>query len=84
MDAKHCRGCRDDFYNHNDMGLNMGSGRPQCWSLANATREKRLLIHMDQRPPYDKKDARMLPTCYRAQRHVNVKPEALDDKGYWR
>jgi hypothetical protein len=78
MDKKYCRGCRDNFYNgNNDLGVK------ECWMLADAKRENRLLIPIDQRPPYTQ-PPQLLPTCYHAKGYVTVKPEALDSKGFWK
>jgi hypothetical protein len=77
-DVKHCDGCHNDFYNgHNDIGVK------QCWALKDATLEPRLLINVEQAPPYRQKPT-LRPTCYKAQRYVTVKPEALDKDGYWK
>jgi len=78
MTKAHCAGCYNDEYNR---GL---GGAKECWSFASAKIEPRLLIHVDQCPPYDATRAKPTPTCYRKQRYASVKPEALDAKGYWR
>jgi hypothetical protein len=31
--TRDCAGCRNDFYNHNRIGLNEASGSPRCWSI---------------------------------------------------
>lgn len=79
MDAEHCIGCEDDFYN----GKNP-YGVEACWHRENAKREKRLLIPIDLRPPYLHIKAESLPTCYKKKRHMTIKPEALDSRGYWK
>lgn len=78
LDVKHCSGCKDDFYNgHNPHGVK------ECWMREKATLVARLLIHVDQPPPYKSKP-KQVPNCYRMDRHVTVKPEDLDANGFWR
>ena len=78
LDVKHCAGCEDDFYNgKNPMGIT------ECWMRTTATLVPRLLIHIDQAPPYSMKP-QQLPSCYRKKRYATVKPESLDSRGYWR
>jgi hypothetical protein len=81
---KDCVGCRDDFYNHNRMGLNESSGQPECWHLSSAVLVKARDVPINMPPPY--KTLRMVsrPSCYKASGYVRVKPEALDERGYWR
>lgn len=64
MDMKHCRGCYNDFYN---------TGTKQCWSFKDATLIFRKEVHVDQVPPWKQK-AKLLPSCYRKQRYVYVRP----------
>ena len=79
LDAKHCDGCRDDFYNgKNDIGV------AECWMRKDATLVTRLLIHVDQPPPYRDVKPQQVPSCYRRPRFSTVKPEALNLQGYWR
>lgn len=74
-----CAGCRDNFYNgNNEYGIT------ECWCLADATLEERLLIHRDLPPPYKGMPLKMVPTCYRKKDFVTVKPEAIDDRGFWK
>jgi hypothetical protein len=73
-----CVGCYNDDYNH---GL---GGAKECWSYESAVIIKRLAIPVDRSPPYDPKSAEPTMSCYRKQRWVYVKPEVLDDSGYWR
>lgn len=74
-----CSGCRDDFYNgHNPYGVK------QCWNFPKATVEKRLMIPVDLRPPYDLKSARWVLSCYHPERTCNVKPEAIGADGFWK
>jgi hypothetical protein len=69
MDRKHCRGCRNDFYN----GRQNFNGN-ECWSLKTAKIVWRKEVHIDQVPPWTQK-ARRLPDCYHAPRHVYVDPK---------
>lgn len=73
MDAKHCAGCRDDFYNHNRMGLNVDEGEPRCWSLRTAKLIMRKRVGINDRPPWDREPER-LPNCYRQKGFVFVEP----------
>lgn len=79
-DAKHCIGCRDDFYNgKNQIGVK------ECWMRKNATLVPRLIIHVDQPPPYLGIKERVVPDCFKMDRHVTVNAaHALDAKGYWK
>ena len=79
-----CEGCRNDFYNHNNMGLNMVDGKPQCWSLNDATMVRAMDIHIDQRPPYKGERLVSRPDCYKRQCFVRVKPEQLTREGFWK
>jgi hypothetical protein len=78
MDKQHCLGCEDDFYN----GKNQ-YGIVECWHLKDARLEPRLLIHIEQPPPYHQKPE-LRPICYHKKRFATVKPESLDAKGYWK
>lgn len=79
LDVKHCAGCQDDFYNgHNPYGIK------ECWMLKTAKLEPRVLIHIDQMPPYKNLKPKPMPTCYKAQRFVTVKPDAIGADGYWK
>jgi hypothetical protein len=79
IDTKNCSGCHNDFYNgHNDLGVK------KCWHAQDATMVTRLIIHVDQPPPYLNVKPRTVPSCYKAQRFATVKPESLDSKGYWK
>jgi hypothetical protein len=81
---KNCSGCRDDFYDHNRMGLNETSGQPQCWNLATAVIVKGRDVPVNMPPPYKTLPLVSRPSCYKAQGYVRVKPEALDERGFWR
>lgn len=73
-----CSGCRNDFYNdHNPLGVK------ECWSFKDAKLEKRILIHVDRVPPYKGEKPTLRPTCYKMDRYVTVKPEAIGKDGYW-
>lgn len=69
-----CRGCRDDFYNHTPMGLNMIDGKPQCWSWETATIVRKKFVHVDQRPPWNQ-EAETTLSCHRRWRYVAVRPD---------
>lgn len=73
-----CVGCRDNFYNgNNDLGVQ------ECWSFKDATMEKRIDIPVHQRPPYSKLTT-LRPSCYKRTGYVHVKPEVLDNNGFWK
>lgn len=79
-----CSGCRDNFYNHNNMGLNVVDGKPRCWSLADATMVRAMDIHIDQRPPYKGIPLTSRPSCYKRPRFVRVLPERITKDGFWK
>jgi hypothetical protein len=79
IDVKHCEGCENDFYN----GKNP-YGVKECWQRPDARLEPRLLIHVEQAPPYKNLKPQPTPTCYKMKRFVTVKPDAIDAAGYWR
>lgn len=81
---KDCSGCHDDFYNHTRCGANESSGKPQCWSLATATKVKAYDIPTNMPPPYKGMPLVSRPNCYKAKGYCRVKPEALRADGYWR
>lgn len=79
MDKKHCRGCRDDFYNSAVEG--------GCWCLKDAKLEWRIPVGMQESPPYKNKKAVKVPNCWYGSgpyRTLYVKKEALDSNGFWR
>jgi hypothetical protein len=79
LDVEHCSGCREDFYNDkNPLGVK------QCWMRKSAKLAPSVLIHIDQVPPYRNLKPKDRPTCYKAERHVTVKPEAIGSDGYWK
>ena len=71
IQKKHCSGCYNDFYNQNNMGLNMVNGQPRCWSFTEAKLVWKKEVHIDQIPPWNQKAIR-IPDCYRRQRYVYV------------
>ena len=81
--VRDCSGCRDDFYNHNRMGLNETSTSPRCWSLDSAEFVKARDVPIDLRPPYKHIPLTVRPSCYRRKGYTRVKPDALDSRGYW-
>jgi hypothetical protein len=79
-----CEGCRDDHYNHVDMGLNMSTGKPQCWNLDGAIFAMRLEIPVSLPPPYKGIKPKRVPSCRRTKGVVYVSPDALNSSGYWK
>lgn len=74
-----CSGCRNDFYNgHNPYGVK------QCWSFPSAVLEKRIKVGVWERPPYSAKRATWCLNCHKPDGYVQVKPESLDSKGFWK
>ena len=63
-----CKGCYNEVYNQ---GL---GGAKECWSFATAELIMRKEVHIDQRPPWNQ-EAKLLPSCYRKERYVYVKPD---------
>ena len=84
ISKRDCNNCRNNFYNHNNMGLNMKDGKPECWSLATATWKKALDIPTDLKPPYTHLKETKRPHCYKADYYVRVPKENLTKDGYWR
>lgn len=69
LDAKHCRGCTDDFYNgHNPLGVQ------ECWGRATAVLTLRRRVHIDERPPWTARPEK-LPSCYKTRGYVFVDPK---------
>lgn len=79
-----CIGCSDNVYNHMDYGLNMRDGKPRCWHAASATLADARDVPRDMRPPYLTLRLVMRPSCYTSPAFARVRPEALDEKGFWR
>lgn len=78
LDVKHCDGCKDDFYNgKNSLGVT------QCWHLPKAKLVHRILIHVDQAPPYVNPKVEKVPDCYRRPRFIAVAPTSIRKDGYW-
>lgn len=69
MDAKHCAGCEDNFYNGNNP-----YGTEKCWSLATAKLIKRKRVHINDIPPWTR-TPETLPSCYKQKGYIFVKPE---------
>jgi len=68
--AKHCVGCRDNFYNgNNDMGIK------QCWCMEGATLVKKKQVGIDDVPPWDWQPVVTVPSCYRKKGYVHVGPK---------
>ena len=66
MDRKHCRGCRNNFYNaNNDLGVG------ECWSLKDAKLVVRREVHISQVPPWNQKVGKF-PNCYHKPQFVYV------------
>jgi hypothetical protein len=66
MDAKHCVGCRDDFYN----GKNP-HGVKACWFLPRAKLETRFRLHINT--PVNQREGYVemqLPQCYHERGYV--------------
>ena len=51
-----CRGCRQDYYNHNADG--------GCWMYDSATIKKRAIVGTFENPPYDRKRLKNHLSCY--------------------
>lgn len=73
---KMCVGCYNNYYNHSE--------KNGCWSFDSATIENKLEVSIDQCPPYNKNLARPVLSCFRRQKYVQVKPEALTKEGFWK
>ena len=69
MDKKHCRGCRDNFYNGNNP-----LGVKECWMLEDAKLIMRKEVDINQRPPWDQK-AKRVPSCYSKAGSIFVAPD---------
>lgn len=65
-----CAGCRDDFYNHDNNGVN-----GVCWSLEHAKLVQLRLVPLDMYPPWDRLPKLTKPSCYRKPGCVSVKVE---------
>lgn len=68
LDTKHCVGCEDDFYNHQ----NKANGG--CWCRTTAKIIPRKEVSINQVPPWDQKPMQ-LPSCYRKKGYIYVGPE---------
>lgn len=74
-----CVGCRDNFYNGNNQ-----YGVMECWHFPTASVEDRIIVGVNQRPPYDITATKKCLSCYKPSGSVAVKPQALTNEGYWR
>jgi len=72
-----CSGCYNEEY-HRGLG-----GSKKCWSFDSATYIKAMVVWANQVPPF-KKSFKKMPSCYQSQYGAVVKPESLDDKGFWK
>lgn len=73
-----CSGCYNDEYNH---GLGGAKG---CWSFDDAKIVDRIPVHINQSPPYDKKNAVPMLNCYRRPQMCYPEPKNLTDEGFWK
>ena len=74
-----CSRCRNNFYNgNNDLGVK------ECWEFRSAKVEKRILIGIDERPPYDSERAAYTLSCHKPKGAVQVRPDVLTKEGFWR
>ena len=78
MIKENCSGCYNDEYNH---GL---GGAKECFSLKSAKMIDRIPVHINQMPPYDKKQTIKLPNCFRRPQMCYPSPSDLTAEGYWR
>ena len=79
MDKKHCRGCRNDFYNYPPK---------ECWFLTGAKLVSRIAVGHWESPPYLNKPLVKVPNCWRGEGsdriHYIDSNKDLDSKGFWR
>lgn len=68
---KHCKGCRDDYYNH---GNNSTTGR--CWMLPSMKLVSKKRVPMDQPPPWTQKPVQV-PDCKHERGYVFVGKDQL-------
>lgn len=74
-----CFGCHNDFYNgKNDLGVK------QCWSYPSAEVVRRIRVGIMERPPYSAKRAAWTFSCHKPDGAVQVNPDNLDSKGFWK
>ena len=69
---KHCSGCYNDFYN----------SKGECWGLKSAKLVSRVIIGIDDMPPYDLKQVKVL-SCWQGQRRRAYKGTQFTKDGYW-
>lgn len=84
VDKTACEGCRDDFYNHNDMGANVVNGELSCWLRAEAKMVSARDVPRDLPPPYLGIREKRRPNCWRGAGIARVLKTALDVRGYWK
>lgn len=77
-DKSLCNGCYNQEYHH---GL---GGAKECWNYKSAEIILRIPMSINEMPPYDKKRANKMMSCYRRSQMAYPSPDALDDKGYWK
>lgn len=80
MDKKHCRGCRNDFFN--------SGGVAGCWRLPTAILVSRIAIGHWENPPYKNKKKYRVPICWHGEgtnriHYIDPKKD-LTAEGYWR
>ena len=56
-----CSGCRNDIYNNK---YSNPSGTASCSHYRGAKVKKRLVVHSNQKPPYNKSDCSQMLSCY--------------------
>lgn len=64
---KMCRGCHDDFYNHNREG--------GCWCFENATIVERVQVGVWEPPPYKRDRAQECLSCFRPDGYAMLKTD---------
>jgi hypothetical protein len=69
MNAKHCVGCEDNFYNGNNP-----YDIKKCWGLETATLIGRKRVGMNDTPPWNG-PVENLPSCYKKRGYIFVSPE---------
>jgi hypothetical protein len=70
--ARHCVGCRDNFYNgHNPYDIK------RCWLLDKARLVRRKRVGISDVPPWHWQPVVVVPECFRMQGYVHVNPAQL-------
>ena len=75
LDRKHCQGCQNDYYN--------SSEEKGCWSRKTAKLEQKILIGVDEPPPYKGKTKKKIPSCWIGRRRIAINPKSLTKDGFW-